>query len=80
MCGQKVNPSPFPQTLLTVSGIIFIIFVASVDDPLSAYEVTGENSAGLNDEEEQLHPPNSANMPMPAMDKFPPLFFLTTTW
>ncbi len=62
-----------------MSGIIFIIFAASVDNPLSAYEVTGENSAGLNDEEEQLHTPDYANMPMPAMDKFP-LLFLTMTW
>ena len=49
VCGQCVYPSANPHMLLTVSGITFTVFKASVDYPLSAYEVTGEINKGSND-------------------------------
>jgi hypothetical protein len=49
LCGQYEYPSANPHTLLTVSGITNTVFNASLDLPLSAYEVTGENSKGSND-------------------------------
>jgi hypothetical protein len=49
VCGQCVNPSANPHMLLTVSGITFTVFYASVDNPLSAYKVTGKIKEGSND-------------------------------
>jgi len=49
MCGQNEYPSADPHMLLTVSGITFTVFNASVEDPLSAYEITGGNNKGSND-------------------------------
>jgi hypothetical protein len=49
LCGQNEYPSANPHTLLTVSGITFTVFNASVDNPLNAYEVTGEINKGSND-------------------------------
>ena len=49
VCGQNVYPSANPHILLTVSGITFTVFKASVDNPLNAYEVTGVINKGSND-------------------------------
>ena len=49
VCGQNEYPSANPHMLLTVSGITLTFFNASVDNPLSAYEVTEENNKGSND-------------------------------
>ena len=70
VCGQCVNPSANPHMLLTVSGITLTVFIASVDYPLSAYEVTGENNKGSNDvlEQSQL-----VIMPSPAIERVMPL-------
>ena len=50
LCGHCVNPSANPHTLLTVSGITFMVFSASVENPISAYEVTEVKNAGSNDD------------------------------
>jgi len=76
LCGQYEYPSALPQTLLTVSGITFTVFNASVDNPLNAYEVRLVNKKGSNDEEEQIH---SENMPVPANDSYLAVPGLLTT-
>ncbi len=66
LCGQNEYPSANPHTLLTVSGITFTVFNVSVDNPLSAYEVTGVNNKGSNDVKEQSQ---VVIMPSPAIDR-----------
>jgi hypothetical protein len=67
LCGQYEYPSALPQTLLTVSGITFTVFNASVANPLNAYEVRVVNNKGSNDDDEQIQ---SENTPMPAIDSY----------
>jgi hypothetical protein len=66
LCGQNEYPSANPHMLLTVSGITFTVFNASVDDPLNAYDVTGEINKGSNDVKEQSQ---VVIMPSPAIDR-----------
>ncbi len=75
LCGQNEYPLD-PHALLTVSGITFTVFNASVDNTLSAYEVTGINNKGSNDVYAQSQ---GVIMPSPAIDSvmlLPGLFII----
>ncbi len=69
LCGHCENPSDSPHTLLTVSGITFIIVTASVGYPERLYEVTEVNSVGSNDDWEQAQ---LDMMPRPPIDRVVP--------